>query len=407
MMRRTQVAIIGGGIAGASIAYHLSELGVRDVIVLEQSKLVSGTTSHAPGLVGQLRPSTSLMQLLMHSVALYRKLSFEDEIGYVGEGSLRLASSVARWNQLKKQADYARSVGLETHLIGPTDIRAMAPLLDLSGVEGGLHIPSDGSATAPVLAKAMMRDAQARGVDVVTDCRVRQIEVGNGPVRALVTDHGRVECENLVVAAGIWSPLIAEMAGVQLPLTPMMHQYAVSDDIPELGDRLMPNMRDPDHLIYARQRGRQLVFGGYERMPVTFDSDAIPHRSDPTVLAFDAARFDELQRATVRRIPALATAPPRQTVCGLESFTIDGEFLLGPAPRLPNFWSACGFCAHGVSSAGGIGKALAEWIVHGDPGIDLSEMSLSRFAGQTWTVQETRSGARRVYSTYYDLPPQG
>jgi 4-methylaminobutanoate oxidase (formaldehyde-forming) len=226
----------------------------------------------------------------------------------------------------------------------------------------------------------MMRDAQARGVAVVTDCRVRQVEIGDGRVRALVTDHGRVECETLIVAAGIWSPLIARLAGVNLPLTPMMHQYAVSAIIPELSDQPMPNVRDPDHLIYARQRKRQLIFGGYERTPATFDS--------------------------VRRIPALAAAPPLETVCGLESFTIDGEFLLGPAPDLPNFWSACGFCAHGVSSAGGIGKALAEWIVHGEPGFDLAHMSLSRFAGQMFNVEETRSGARRVYGTYYDLPAQ-
>jgi 4-methylaminobutanoate oxidase (formaldehyde-forming) len=403
-MSRSQVAIIGGGIAGASIAYHLSDLGVRDVIVVEQSKLVSGTTSHAHGLVGQLRSSTSLMRLLMLSVAVYRRLSFEGEIGYVGEGSLRLASSAARWKQLKKQAEHARSVGLETHLIGPADVREMAPLVNLTGVEGALHIPSDGSATARVLARAMMRDAQSRGVDVVTDCRVRQIETGNGRVRAVVTDHGRVECETLVVAAGIWSPFIARMAGVHLPLTPMMHQYAVSASIPELSGQLMPNVRDPDHLIYARQRERHLIFGGYERNPATFNSDAIPDCSDPTIQSFDAERFNDLHQAAVGRIPALAAAPPMQTVCGLESFTIDGEFLLGPSLGLPNFWSACGFCAHGVSSAGGIGKALAEWIVHGDPGMDLADMSLSRFGDREFAPQDVRDGARRVYSTYYDLP---
>jgi 4-methylaminobutanoate oxidase (formaldehyde-forming) len=405
-MPRAQVAIIGGGIAGASIAYHLSDLGVRDVIVVEQSKLVSGTTSHAPGLVGQLRSSTSLMRLLMQSVALYRRLSFDGENGYVGEGSLRLASSAARWAQLKKQAEHAQNAGLEAQLVGPADVRAMAPLLNLSSVEGALYVPSDGSATARVLATAMIRDAEARGVNVITNCRVRLLEIGNGRVSALVTDHDRVECETIIVAAGIWSPLIARMAGVHLPLTPMMHQYAVSAEISELSDWTMPNVRDPDRLIYARQRERRLIFGGYERNPSTFDPDAIPGRSDPTIQAFDAARFDDLHRAAVARIPALAAAPPVQTVCGLESFTIDGEFLLGPAPGLPNFWSACGFCAHGVSSAGGVGKALAEWIVHGDPGIDLADMSMSRFAGQMLSAEEIRSGARRVYGTYYDLPSQ-
>src|SRR5262245_5956742 len=222
MSSRTQVSIIGGGIAGASIAYHLSELGVRDVTVFEQGDLVSGTTSHAPGLVGQLRSSTSLVRLLMHSVALYRGLSFAGVAGYVGEGSLRLASSAARWSQLKKQAEHARNLGLEAYLIGPGEIRAMAPLLDLTGVEGALLVPSDGSATAPILAQALMSDAQSRGVIVRTHCRVRKIEMENGRVRAIVTDDGRIECETLVVAAGIWSPLIAGMANVRLPLTPML-----------------------------------------------------------------------------------------------------------------------------------------------------------------------------------------
>jgi glycine/D-amino acid oxidase-like deaminating enzyme len=407
MPSRTQVAIIGGGIAGASIAYHLSELGVRDVTLFEQGDLVSGTTSHAPGLVGQLRSSATLMRLLMQSVALYRAMSFEGVPGYIGEGSLRLASSAARWSQLKKQAEQARTIGLEAQLIGPGEIRALAPLLDLTGVEGALHIPSDGSATAPILARALMRDAQARGVAVYTHCRVHNIELENGRVQAIVTADHRIECETLVVAAGIWSPVIARMAGVSLPLTPMVHQYAVSADLPELSGRIIPNLRDPDNLIYCRQREKCLIFGGYERIPATFSADAIPDRPDPTLQAFDAARFADLHGAAVQRIPALASVPIAQSVCGLESFTIDGGFLLGPATSLPNLWMACGFCAHGVSSAGGVGRALAEWIVHGDPGLDLAELTLKRFGGREFDTEEIRRGALRVYRSYYDLPAPG
>jgi 4-methylaminobutanoate oxidase (formaldehyde-forming) len=404
MASRYQVTIVGGGIAGASIAYHLSALGCRDVAILEQSEPVSGTTSHAPGLVGQLRSSDSLMQVLQYSVALYRTLSVDGVAGYIGEGSLRLASSPARWKQICEQAKQAQAAGLDVQLVNRKEIERMAPIVDLTGVEGALHVPSDGSANAPILAQAMLRQAVERGVTVHSHCHVNSIELANGRVRTLITNQGRLETETLVVAAGIWSPRITTLAGVQIPLIPMMHQYAASVDLPQLAGRTIPNLRDPDHLIYFRQRNGHLLFGGYERDPVTFDVDAIPDSINPTVREFDTGRFEPLLRAAEKRIPIVADRPLAQTVNGLESFTIDGHFLLGPAPSVSNLWSACGFCAHGVSSAGGIGQALAEWIVHGDPGVDLSEMSLSRFGGRSYSTGAIRRGAVQVYSTYYDFP---
>jgi sarcosine dehydrogenase len=345
-----------------------------------------------------------LMQVLQNSVALYRTLSVDGVPGYIGEGSLRLASSPARWKQLQEQAKVAKAAGLDVKLVDQNEIERMAPTIDLTGVHGALHVPSDGSANAPILAQAMLRRAVDGGVTVHSHCRVNSIELANGRVRTLITNQGRLETETLVVAAGIWSPRITALAGVQLPLIPMMHQYAASVDLPQLAGRTIPNLRDPDHLIYFRQRDGHLLFGGYERDPVTFDVDAIPNSSNPTVREFDADRFKPLLRAAEKLIPDLADRPLARTVNGLESFTIDGRFLLGPAPSVSNLFSACGFCAHGVSSAGGIGQALAEWIVHGDPGVDLSEMSLSRFGGRTDSTDAIRRGAVQVYSTYYDLP---
>jgi glycine/D-amino acid oxidase-like deaminating enzyme len=404
MTSRYQVTVVGGGIAGASIAYHLSALGCRDVAILEQGEPVSGTTSHAPGLVGQLRSSGSLMRMLQNSVALYRTLSMDGIPGYIGEGSLRLASSPPRWKQICEQARQAQAAGLDVQLVNRNEIERMAPIVDLTGVEGALYVPSDGSANAPILAQAMLRQAVERGVAVHAHCRVNSIELANGRVRSVMTNQGRIETETLVVAAGIWSPRIAASAGVQLPLTPMMHQYAASADLSQVTGRTIPNVRDPDHLIYFRQRDGHLLFGGYERNPVIFDADAIPDSNNPTVREFDADRFKPLLRAAEKLIPDLADRPLARTVNGLESFTIDGRFLLGPAPSVSNLWIACGFCAHGVSSAGGVGQALAEWIVHGDPGVDLSEMSLSRFGSRSYSTDAIRRGAVQVYSTYYDLP---
>jgi glycine/D-amino acid oxidase-like deaminating enzyme len=234
-----------------------------------------------------------------------------------------------------------------------------------------------------------------------------------------------VHTDTLVVAAGIWSPAIGRMAGVPLPLVPMQHQYVITHPVPELSGRTLPNLRDPDKLVYMRQghsleagpasageamarapiaaAEARITVGGYERNPRASSVSAIPSGANPTVLSFDPDHFAPLERAAIERVPALAAAGVEFGVNGLESFTPDGEFLLGPTNRLGGFWAACGFCAHGVSSAGGVGKLLAEWIVEGKPSLDLSAMSPDRFArkviDEPWIAQE----ACRVYSTYYDI----
>jgi 4-methylaminobutanoate oxidase (formaldehyde-forming) len=222
-------------------------------------------------------------------------------------------------------------------------------------------------------------------------------------VAAVITNAGRIKTEIIIVASGIWSPLVGLLAGVSLPLTPMQHQYVVTGDLPALVGKTVPNLRDPDKLIYLRQREQSFVIGGYERTACPWDVDAIPQRADPTVLSFDPARFESLRRGAIERVPALKGVEFARRVNGLESFTPDGEFLLGPAPEVKGFWAACGFCAHGVSSAGGVGKVMAQWIVNGNPGFDLSAMSLQRFAGKTMDKRTIQAEASRVYSTYYDI----
>ncbi len=282
MNDRAEIVVVGAGIAGSSIAMHLARLGRRDVMVLEQGELVSGTTSHAPGLVGQLRASASLTRLLTDSVALYRTLRHEGAAGYQEIGSLRLASSKARMDELRRQHAFAQDCGLATELLCPREAANHFPLMSTDGVEGALFMPTDGSADAVVLAHAMIDEARAAGVGLHPHTRVEAIETAGGAVRAVRTDKGRIETETLVIACGVWSPRVARLAGVALPLLPMQHQYVAVGPIAELSGRTVANLRDPDLLIYMRQRGEDLVIGGYEHDPRPFPvrQDSKPRQSD-------------------------------------------------------------------------------------------------------------------------------
>ncbi len=277
MHDQARAVIIGSGIAGSSIAYHLTERGWRDIVVLEQGPLIGGTTSHAPGLVGQLRSSISLTKMLVYSVALYKQLAVDGNPGYFQVGSLRLASSKERMQELRRQVGFAKSVGLEAELISASEARHMFPMMSLEGVEGALYLPTDGSAKAPVLAQTMANSARQRGATFYPDTRVTGIEVVNGRVQAVQTSQGRIRTGIVVVAAGIWSPHIGRMAGISIPLVPMQHQYVMTGPLPELaGDATIPNLRDPDKLVYFRQDGQCIVLGGYERNPAAFNVAAIP-----------------------------------------------------------------------------------------------------------------------------------
>jgi len=396
---RSRVVIAGAGIAASSIAFHLARLGWTDVVVLDRGEPVTGTTSHAPGLVGQLRSSASLTRMLMYSVSLYRTLQVEGVPGFDQVGSLRLASSSERIEELRRQAGFARAVGLEAHLVDAAEALELFPLMRPDGIRGALYLPSDGSAHAVTLAKAMIREAEAAGARFISNTPITSIEMEKARVRAVETAQGPIETEHVVIAAGIWSPLIARLAGMSLPLTPIQHQYAVSAPLPELENVTLPNVRDPDNLVYVRQRGPTLVAGGYERAPRLFDAEA----AASSLLEFDADQFAPLNGALAYRFPLLHDSPWEEGVNGLESFTPDGEFLLGPSPDIFGLWFACGFCAHGISGAGGVGKVMAEWMAEGTPSLDLWPMDVRRLGPQTAGKSFTRDRAREVYGSYYDI----
>jgi 4-methylaminobutanoate oxidase (formaldehyde-forming) len=404
MLTRVQVVVIGSGIAGSSIAYHLTELGWRNVLVLEQGNLISGTTSHPPGLVGQMRSSPALIKLLMDSVSLYRSLRVDGKPGYFPTGSLRLASSQARLEEITRQHRLARQTGLEAELLSPQQAAKLFPLMTLEGVEGALYLPTDGSATPVILAQALADRARANGAVFEPQTTVTGFETESGRVRAVLTSRGRVETEVAVIAAGIWSPRLGRMAGVTIPLLPMQHQFAVTEPWSELSaNSAVANMRDPDNLVYFRQDGEALVLGGYEHSPKSWPVDTIPTGNNPTVLPFDPPRFQQLLDGAHRRVPALRGKKFQRQVNGLESFTPDGAFIVGETVEVGGLWVACGFCAHGISGSGGVGKALAEWIVSGRPQADLSEMDIRRFSTKRWSPAEVAERTFAVYRNYYGL----
>ena len=404
MTRHARAVVIGSGIAGASVAWHLTRLGWNDILILDQGGRTGGTTSHAPGLVGQLRSSPALTRMLMYSVGLYRGLRLHDQPGFFEVGSIRLATTPDRLLELRRQEGLARAVGLEAGLISLEEVRRRFPLANLDGVLGALFLPGDGSARAPILAAALLADAEAAGARVAVDTRVTGLKVARGRLEGVETSAGPIRADVVVAASGIWSPRIGQMAGIRIPLLPMQHQYAATGPITGLDQaRPMANLRDPDGLVYFRQDGTAIVLGGYERDPLHYGVDAIPASDNPTVHPFDARRFESLLAASRRRIPALVDAALVRTVNGLESFTPDGEFILGEAPGVAGLWFACGFCAHGVSGAGGVGKVMADWIVEGDPGFDLWHMDIRRFGPATDAPGFVSSRVHEVYRTYYDV----
>ncbi|TLD72530.1 FAD-binding oxidoreductase [Phragmitibacter flavus] len=397
------VIIIGSGICGTSTAFHLKQRGAGRVLVLEQGAICSGTTSHAPGLVGQLRADPALMRLLRESVAFYAE---HGDGGYQAVGSLRLAASEARWREILKQKAQADEAGLACELLSTEQALEKFPYFDAESVQGALWVPEDGSADAVALTLAIRTRALEAGVEFRAQSRVTAF--GEGSVR-VGDDDEWLFAPVIVMATGVWSWPLAELAGVYLPVVPMQHQVVWSEDLPWLDeDRPLPNLRDPDGLVYFRQKGRQLVLGGYERDPRAFDPRSIRAGvAKPTEQVFDAEHFESLLTNGKVRVPALRDKAMKwsRTLNGIESFTPDGHFLLGPFPQKKGLWAACGFCAHGVSGSGGVGRFMADWISDGRPSMPVPGMEVARYqeAHERMTFDEAVESVTAIYSTYYDI----
>ncbi len=406
MRTKARAVVIGGGVGGASILYWLARLGWTDTVLVERSRVTSGSTFHSAGLVGQLRGSLSLTRMMMNSVDLYRKLGEEVgmETGWHEVGSLRLASSEERMEELSRQAGWAKTFGLPLELVSAQEAQEMFPPMSTDGVLGAAYLPTDGYIDPSQLTLALVEGARRRGAEICEDTRVTAIETTRGRVKRVLTDKGDIETELVVNAGGMYAAEIGRLAGVTVPLIPMAHEYLITkpDGLP----RDMPTMRDPSLLVYYRPESGGLIMGGYERDPKPWGLDGIPADFNGKLLEPDWDRFEPLMTNAIVRTPTLKDASVVRLVNGPEAFTPDGEFILGPT-EVRGFWVAAGFCAHGLAGAGGMGRLVAEWIVDGRPHLDAWEMDSRRF-GRHYTSREyTLARTREVYSTYYDVKYPG
>jgi glycine cleavage system aminomethyltransferase T/glycine/D-amino acid oxidase-like deaminating enzyme len=406
---RARVVIVGGGVGGTSIAYHLAALGERDVVLVDRAELTSGSTFHSAGLVGQLRGSVSLTRMMMDSVELYRRLG--DACGWVECGGLRLACTPEREQELHRQVGWSRTFGLPLELLSADEAAALFPLMSTDGVRAASYLPTDGYLDPSQLTYALADGAREGGCRIYTHTRVTAIDVDAGRVRGVQTEWGPIEAEVVVNAGGMFAAEIGRMAGVRVPVVPFAHEYLVTQPFRDREDGHLPTLRDPDLLVYYREEGGGLVMGGYERHSAPWSLrpdglDAIPADFNGILLEEDWDRFEEIAVNSRRRVPAMEDVKVTRLINGPEGFTPDNEFLLGES-EVRGFFVAAGFCAHGLAGAGGLGKAMAEWILAGEPAMDLWEMDVRRFGAHYRSPSYTLKRTREVYETYYDIKYPG
>ena len=400
---QARCVIIGGGVGGAAIAYHLTALGWTDLVLLDRAELTSGSTFHSAGLVGQLRSSPTLTRMMVDSVATYRALAAETGVdpGWREVGSLRLACTPERMEELRRQAGWAKTYGLPMDLVSADEAQRRFPLMAIDGVLGAAWLPTDGYLDPSGLTQALAAGARRRGATILPRTRVTGIGVDRGRVTRVEVELGSIECEVVVDAAGMFAAEIGRMAGISVPVIPFAHQYLVTEPIEGVTPDL-PQLRDPDNLVYFRPEVRGLVMGGYERNPAPWSLDGIPPDFNGKLLPPDWPRFEEISAGAVRRVPVMHEAGITRLINGPEGFTPDNEFILGES-TVRGLFVAAGFSAHGIAGAGGLGRQLAHWIVDGEPELDLWTMDIRRFGAQYRSRAYTLARATEVYATYYDI----
>ena len=386
---QAQTIIVGGGIVGCSTAYHLAKAGRTDVLLLEQGKLTSGTTWHAAGLVGQMRPNRNMTQMSKYGIELYATLEAETGLatGWKQCGSVNVASTPERLKVLKKQVAMARSFGVECHLISPQEALDKYPIIRSDDLTGAIWLPGDGKANPADLCMSLAKGARKRGVKIVEGVEVTGVIIENGHAVGVKTLQaggvtGEIRCEVLVNCAGQWARQFGLLAGVNVPLYSAEHFYIVTGKI-EGVHPMLPVMRDPDGLIYYKEEVGGLVMGGFEMHAKPWKMDPIPSTFQFELLGEDWDQFEPLMTAALHRTPALHTAEIKMLLNGPESFTPDGNFILGEAPEVKNYFVCAGFNSAGIANSGGAGRLMAEWIIGGEPSTDLWDVDIRRFGAFT------------------------
>ena len=385
--QHAEVVVIGAGIVGCSVAYHLAKMGWKDVVVLERSAIVSGTTAHSAGLVTQLRHTRALTDISRYGVQLYQELKDETglDTGFRQTGSISVARTQGRMDELRRMISMAKSFGVEMNEIGLDEAEELWPLLSTEGLVGAVHLPYDGETVPDSTANALATGATTRGVQIIENTPVNNILTNGGAVSGVATARGDIRCEVVVNCAGMWAREIGLMCGVSIPLHAADHAYFVTEPVPGASED-MPSLRDPDGYIYVRRypfEGGGILIGGFEPEGIPWGMDGIPDDFSLHMLNRDWSHYDILMKKAMDRVPAIADAGVRIKLVGPESFTPDTRYIMGEAPELRNFFVAAGFNSSGVASAAGAGKSMAEWITEGEMMEDLSEVDISRF--QSWT----------------------
>ena len=403
---QAEIVVIGGGIIGCSTAYHLAKEGAKDVIVLEGGQLTNGSTWHAAGLVGQLRTSANITQLLKNSVHLYKILEAETGLatGWKMNGGLRLACSKDRWTEVQRQATTARSFDLPMELLTPQEAKDLWPLMDVSDVVGAALLPTDGQVNPADITQSLAKGARMGGVKFHQQTRVTGIQVHNGNVVSVTTAQGEIKCEKVVNCCGIWAREVGLMAGVNVPLQAVEHQYMVTKELEGAAvPRDLPTLRDPDRLIYFKEEVGGLIMGGYEPNPIVWARNGIPESFYFSLLNDNWEQFEQLMEQAMIRVPALETAGIQMLTNGPEAFTPDGNFILGEAPEVRNFFVGAGFNAFGIAAGGGAGKALAEWLLAGEPPMDLWPVDIRRFSQVHHDDKFVCQRTLEAYSKHYTM----
>ena len=377
--RRASVIVIGGGVIGCSVAYHLARAGVSHVTLLERRQLTSGTTWHAAGLVGQLRTSINMTELARYTSTLYRRLEEEtgQATGYRRCGSLSLATNEERFEELRRSASMAKVFGLEVEVVTPEAIRARVPLVHTADVLGGIHIPSDGYANAVDITNALARGARAAGARIFQNLTVTDIRTARGSATGVTTEHGDIDADCVVLCTGMWTRELAATVGVNVPLHACEHYYALFESVGGL-DADFPVVRDYDACAYYKYDAGNLLLGAFEPHARPWAMEGIPEDFCFDEIAGSLEHFEPILERALVRIPALESAGLKTFFCGPESFTPDVRYHLGQAPELDNCFVAAGLNSIGLQSAGGIGRVITEWIRLGHPPSDLWEVDVRR-----------------------------
>ena len=404
MRDSARVVIIGGGIIGCSTAYHLTKMGWEDVVILDKGELTSGSTWHAAGLVGQLRSERNVTRMLQYSVSLYEQLEAETGLatGWKKSGCLHLASTKDRMYELQKGATTARSFGLEMNIISAQEAYDLCPIITVDDIIGGAYMPTDGQADPAGITQAMAKGARNRGAEIYEHTLVTGFVFDKKRVTAVKTDKGDIKCEIVVNCTGMWGFQMGEMLGVNTPLVPFQHQFLVTDAIEGMPANL-PTIRDKDNLIYYKDEVGGLVMGGYERNGIPWAIDGVDNDFISQLLEGDFDHFQVLSDPAMKRTPCLEEAGISRLINGPEAFTPDGDAIMGPAPELDNCFVAVGFNAFGIAAGGGAGKMMAEWIIEGEPSLDIWPLDIRRFGSYHQSRKYNVQRTTEIYGKHYTI----